>query len=440
MLANTELGPLLRKAEELLAGKDYGRALDLYDLCLAVNPDDPHLRYCVASLYSELYKSGIAISMLKGVVKDMPAHSQAWNNLGIAYKNSGQWEKAHEAYEKSLALNYCSETLVNMSGLYINNATPEQALRWAQKGLKLAPNSPQLLNHRALAWLEMGNWKEGFPAYDARFGLPGWSARSYHGSLWKGERVKKLLIHGEQGLGDEILFLGTLDRVRERADEVVLECAKRLVPIFEHSFGVRCYAREEEIKASESGWDAWVPMGSLFNIVGFEEKGAYLKVEKPYSRANRFRVGVSFRGGTVQTHEHLRNFNLDWWKPLLEHDAEFISVQYGPAAGMAKEIGLPHDQEAIDDAERLMGMIQSCDLIISVCNTTVHMAASLGVPCWCLTPSRPSWQFQLSGDKVPWYKSVDLIRQASGEDWRSVIQRTKTRLTELGIGIQRAAA
>lgn len=430
---------IVQQAEVYLEHKDYQKALDLYDLALTTNPDDLHLRYCVASLYSELYKCGIAISILKSVVKEEPKHAQAWNNLGIAYKNSGQWDLAYEAYIKALELNYDALTLVNMSGLYINNATPEDAVKWAEKGLKLMPGSAQLRNHRALGLLEMGRLKEGFEQYDSRFKLPGWTDRGYTGPLWDGKPVKKLLIHGEQGLGDELLFMAAFKRVKDLAEEIIIECATRLVPLFEASLGVKCYATAEEIKEKES-WDAWIPMGSLFSRVGFEAAEPYIKVTTPYQKSDRFRIGVSWRGGTVQTHEHLRNFQLEHWAPLFEHDAEFISLQYGPAAGMAKKLGLPHDQEAIDDFERLTGMIASCDLVISVCNTTVHQAAAVGTPCWCLIPSKPSWQFQLTGMEMPFWAVPKLFRQSKDEDWREVITRIKNELERVGIAKRRAAA
>jgi hypothetical protein len=438
---------LVQQAQALLQNQQYQRALDLYDLALTTNPDDLHLRYCVASLYSELYKSGIAISILKSVVKEKPDHAQAWNNLGIAYKNSGQWDKAHDAYQRALALNYDANTLINMSGLYINNGTPHEAIRWAEKGLKLNPGSPQLRNHRALGMLESGNLKEGFELYDGRFKLPGWTARNYSGPMWDGQPVNRLLIHGEQGLGDEILFMTAFDRVRARVSQkVIVECAERAKPVFQAGLPreggpeVKCYGTAEEVRTSGETWDAWVPMGSLFRLVGWEQKAPYLKVTKPYPRGERFRIGLSWRGGTVITHEHLRNFQIEWWMPLLDHDAEFISLQYGPAAGMAKKMGLPHDQAAIDDFERLTGMIASCDLVISVCNTTVHQAAAIGTPCWVLTPSRTSWQFQLSGDKMPFYEVPRLFRQAPGEDWREVIKRIKSELERIGIAEREQAA
>ncbi len=431
---------IVARAEQLLADKQYQQALDLYDLALTTNPEDPHLRYCVASLYSELYKSGIAISMLRGVVKDIPKHAQAWNNLGIAYKNSGQWEKAYEAYTKSLELNYDAMTIVNLSGLYINNGTPEEAIKWAEKGLKLQPGSPQLRNHRALGHLESGRLKEGFELYEARFNLPGWSSRDYTGPMWKGEQVDTLLIHGEQGLGDELLFLTVFEKARKRANRVIIECAKRLTPLLQANLDAKCYSTAEEIKAAGEKWDAWIPMGSLFNILGWGPGEPYLKPTKSYPKSDRFRVGVSWRGGTVQTHEHLRNFELEKWMPLFNHEAEFISVQYGPAAGMASRMNLPHDQPAVDDFETLTAMIASCDLIISVCNTTVHQAAAVGTPCWVLVPSRPSWQFQLTGDKMPFWKVPKLFRQAKDEDWSNVIQRIKNELERIGIAEKRKAA
>ncbi len=415
---------VVKQAELFLQQGQYDKALDLYDLALARKPADPHLRYCLGSLYSELYKTGIAICLLEGVVKDAPDHAQAWNNLGIAYKNAAQWQKAYDAYMKALELNYDPMTLVNISGLYVNNNTPEEAIKWAEKGLKIAPNTVQLHNHRALGWLEQGQWEKGFKEYEWRFGLPGYHKRTYDCPQWEGQKVGTLVIHGEQGLGDEILFLQAMHKVRPLADRIVLECATRLVDVFKHSFGVECYGTEEEVKKACKP-DAWVAMGSLFKMFGFEKMGPYLKTPKKYPPSTRARIGISWRGGTVQTHQHLRNFDHRMWKQFAELDAEVISIQYGPAGGMAAEIGVAHDQEAIDDIPTLMAMIESCNLIISVCNTAVHMAGAMGVPCYTLVPHRASWQFR-SGSQF--YKSVKHYVQTDDNDWQSVIDQIRSDL------------
>jgi len=434
---------VLQVAEQAIQSKDYAKAIDLLDLLLAKAPQDVHLRYMISSIYSELGKMGIAISMLEQVVKDAPDHSQAWNNLGIAYKTAAQFDKAKEAYSKALELNYAPISLINFSGLYINNGTPEEALRLTEKGLKLDPNSPQLRNHKSLALLEMKRWKEGFSYYDSRFGLPAWSTRHYEGPYWKGERVKKLLIHGEQGLGDEVMFMSAMDRVKQRVDEVILEATPKMLETFKYSFDCKAWATEKEVKASGETWDAWVAMGSLFNILGVERKGAFLKTPKVYPKGDKFRIGVSWRGGTVQTHEHLRNFRMDWWKPLmaLNGEVEIVSLQYGPAEGMAEKFGIKHDGESIADIPTLMAMIQSCDLVISVCNTTVHLSGSLGVPCWVLVPDAPAWRYCSDDDKMLFYESVKLFRQ-NGLTWDNVILKVVDNLANLGIvqGAEQAVA
>jgi Tfp pilus assembly protein PilF len=415
---------VVKQAELFLSQGQYDKALDLYDLALAIKPTDPHLRYCLGSLYSELYKTGIAICLLEGVVKDVPDHAQAWNNLGIAYKNAAQWQKAYDAYMKALDLNYDPMTLVNISGLFVNNGTPEEALKWAEKGLKLAPNVVQLHNHRALSWLEQGKWKEGFKEYEWRQKLPGYHTRDYGCSTWNGEKVGTLVVHGEQGLGDEILFMQTINKIKPLADRLVIECADRLVPVFRESFNVECYATEKEVK-EHCKPDAYIPMGSLFNLLGFERAGRYLKTSKTYQPATRARIGISWRGGTVQTHQHLRNFDHRMWRQFAELDAEVISIQYGPAGGMAADIGVEHDQAGIDDFQTLMAMIESCNLIISVCNTAVHTAGALGVPCYVLVPSKASWQFR-SGSVF--YKSVKHYVQTDDNDWQSVIDQIRSDL------------
>ena len=42
------------KAEDFVQAREYVKALDLFDLLLARNPDNVHYQYSTASLYSEL--------------------------------------------------------------------------------------------------------------------------------------------------------------------------------------------------------------------------------------------------------------------------------------------------------------------------------------------------------------------------------------------------
>jgi hypothetical protein len=317
-----------------------------------------------------------------------------------------------------------------MSGLYVNVANPEKCYELASKAFAMDP-LPQAGNHMALASLEMCKWEQGFTLYEHRFNLPEYSRRDYGCPRWDGSKVGKLIVHGEQGLGDEIMFMSTFPLWKHLADEIVLECAGRLVPLFKRSFGAKCYGTEKEVKDSGYKPDAWIAMGSLPLLTRVwehwnERTFPFLKVNPQTS--NGVRLGFSWRGGTNKTHDVLRNFGLEEWKPLVGLPGDHISIQYGPAEGMAKKLGLPHDNEAIADIDRLASLISSCDAIVTVCNTSVHSAGALDVPCYVLCPHKKAWRYATDTERMKWYRSVVLIQQAEDEPWSSVVQRAKERL------------
>ncbi len=72
--------------------------------------------------------------------------------------------------------------------------------------------------------------------------------------------------------------------------------------------------------------------------------------------------------------------------------------------------------------------IASCDLVISVCQTAVHQAGAMGVPCWVLTPRNAAWRY--CGERMPWYNSVELFRQEVAGEWSPVVDRILMRLGE----------
>jgi len=68
------------------------------------------------------------------------------------------------------------------------------------------------------------------------------------------------------------------------------------------------------------------------------------------------------------------------------------------------------------------------DIVITIDNSTAHLAAALGVPTWLLVPFAPDWRWLLNGDRSPWYPTVRLFRQPSPGDWRSVMQQVEDAL------------
>ena len=70
------------------------------------------------------------------------------------------------------------------------------------------------------------------------------------------------------------------------------------------------------------------------------------------------------------------------------------------------------------------------DLVVSISNTTVHVAGALGVPTWCLIQKIGNKRWLIDRDDSPWYRSVRLYRQDAVADWRHPVARVAADLGE----------
>jgi Tfp pilus assembly protein PilF len=419
---------IIEEAFALHEKGDFVGAGAVYDHLLGITAgEDANVLYAYGTLLATEGHNGLAMHLLKAAIAVYPDHAPSWTNLALALKNFGNDKAAQFALDKALELEpEAPEALNNMAGLYINQGQPEKVIEWAARAVEKAPDKPSPHNHLALGLLEAGRYAEAWPHYEHRWNLPDRIAqqRPYKAPKWTGEKVGTLAIHGEQGLGDEILFMGCFKEAARRADRVVIECAPRLVDLFHASFSVPCYGTHAELIASEGEPDAYVSMGSLPGIVGMPSGESYLVPPIMHFDQARPTVALAWKGGTPKTNKRERSLKLEQLRPLLEVPGiNFVSVQYGgdSVTEEAKAAGLNHFPNP--DLEIISGRIGACNLVISVCQTAVHLAGAFGKPCWVLTPKRCAWRYAGGVTQMPWYKSVTLYRQDDTELWGPVIER-----------------
>lgn len=431
---------LIKKAAGFLKEEKYPPAIAILERCLAVNLHDPMVLYLLGTAYQRQRFLGTAISHLARATDIKPDMDMAWHQLGVCLRQMEYYDQARDAYLKALDLKPDrADTMAMLAGAHVNVGDPEPGEEWARKSLELE-DTPEAWLNLGFCLLEQGKWEEGWKAYEYRWDAPERikDKRNY-GDVpkWDGKPLDgTLIIHGEQGLGDEILFMSLFDEVR--AEHVLVECAPRLIPLFERSFGVRCYGTHQELMDGLLPMDeikAWLPMGDLPRLyrnidASFDRQKPFLipdseKVEKWRTKLEKQGpgpyVGLAWFGGNQKTHQYLRCVPLEQWGPILEQDCTFVSVQYG-----VKKTPILHWQEAVDDLDELTALIQACDLIITVPQTAVHQAAAMGKPCWVLTPKGTSWQFSTGGERMVWYPSVKQFRQTNG--WDEVIERIGSEL------------
>jgi ADP-heptose:LPS heptosyltransferase len=110
-------------------------------------------------------------------------------------------------------------------------------------------------------------------------------------------------------------------------------------------------------------------------------------------------------------------------------DAEFFSLQVGPAAAQIAEQwpagGIRDIAAGFDDTAAAM---ISLDLIVSVDSALAHLAGALARPVWVLLASVPDWRWGAAGDESIWYPTMRLFRQSRPGEWAPVVDRATEEL------------
>lgn len=439
---------VVQEAQDLHTAGRLQEAARLYDHLLGSQPDDGYVLYLYGTLCLQIKQFGVAITMLRtAVLMELPdqCKGEAWHNLGAAYRNEGHTDAAREAYAQAIKFRPDNpDCYAMMAGAYINTGTPKEAIKWADKALEIDPAHVFALSHKSLALLEMGRFGEAWPYYRSRFDLPALSTsrRPFRCARWEGEEVGKLAIHGEQGIGDEIMWMSCFDEIKHLAREIVIECEPRLIPLLERSFGVQCYGTHDELIAAHPDVEAYAAMGDMAEktrqALNDFPGTPYLKPDlgKVIEYRQRLEaigpgpyIGIAWHGGVKGTHQELRNPPNDLWKSLMDRGGQFVSIQYGDhGPAQAVEFGVPHVQDMIDNLDNFAALVQALDLVISPCQTAIHFAGALGKECWCVTPSAPAWRYGIKGP-MPWYKSVRLYRQPH-KDWQPVFNQVSKDLAD----------
>lgn len=397
--------------------------------------DDPSLLYLMGDLMARTGRQGVAIQLFSACLQLNPKFQEALIDLGVAFKSNHHNSMAEASWQKALEVgppNY--EIFVNLATLYADTCEPEKALEYLDKASAIQPEDFRGGWNRCLASLTMGRWEEGWKLHEYRRQLENWHPRTKHKlDEWDGSFGKHVLVHGEQGLGDEIMFLSCLPDIIARSKRVTVECEPRLIPLVERSFGIKAFADEKS--TPPLGYDCQVPLGTLpmhFRNTPESFPGKpYLKADPQKVRFYREKlaalgpppyIALGWYGGVNATRPHERSVPAMAFTPI-RAGWTCVSAQYGPfAQSDADDVGLPVVEESHGlDLDAQVALVAACDLVVTVPQTLVHIAGSLGVPTIVLTPAACSWRYGKERDTMPWYNSVRLIRQTERGKWQPII-------------------
>lgn len=265
--------------------------------------------------------------------------------------------------------------------------------------------------------------------------------------LWRGETLEpgtRLLLMAEQAVGDTMMFLQLLPELLRQHLVLTLVVQSRLHPIYARSFPELTVVSSDEAEQTLDpvAFDLQCPVGSLpqYLLSGWVEHGStqtHLAVDtklkarlrREYRRGlgrGKPLIGISWSGGGKRDRIRVKSLGADRMAELMKRiDARFVSLQYGNCTSQIEawqrqgvEIVDPSEINALQDMDSWLAQVAACDLVISVANTTIHGAALVGVPTFCLLSRFPDWRWtRREDDGSYWYDAVDVGRQARGGSW-----------------------
>ena len=422
----------------------------LIDL-LNKNPDDARALFVMARLYVHGGRHAIALHLMRACAKLAPAKDAVWNDLGMTLSSVQRFREAREAFLEAVKrAPREAGHIANVAMTYLEESNWKKALDWAQRALDIDAKLPGALQTRGFASLALGDWAAGWAGYDVAYGGAYRKIiRVRDEPAWDGQRVETLFVHGEQGIGDEVMMASCVPDAARDVGQVVLECDSRLEGLFRRSFpqcavyGTRRQKHSawvDDHKIDASAGIAQLPM--FYRPTPASCPGTPYLVADPERRLQwralldslgpKPKIGLCWSGGRRVTNAAGRAIGLEAFRPLIEAvDADFVSLQY--SKGTEAEIaatGLPvrHWPHAVatNDYDDAAALVAELDVVVGVNTAIQHVAGALGVPAIVLVPSKALWIWSTPGNApgdMPWYRSVRRFQQRDGEPWLTTINR-----------------
>jgi tetratricopeptide (TPR) repeat protein len=402
-----------------------------------------------------------AVAQVRRAIRLMPGHAPLHAVLAYALHGAQSPVEADVACRKALALAPSLADPLCTLGLAEQRQGRADAGRWFERAVAAAPGHALARFNRGLLSLERGALNAGWADYafrfkagrvrpERRFTIPEWTGEPLDG--------KRLFVWREQGVGDEFLFASCYPDLIRMAGRVVIECERRLVPLFARSFPKATVRAEQppcgQMEAETVDCDYHIPAGSVPRLLrerlsGFPARSCWLFAdgsrvadwrERLDGAGDDLRVGISWRSQVMTADRRSAYLPLDAWGPIFAvPGVTFVNLQYDECQreilAAERRFGQPiygwTGLDLRDDFEETAALVSALDLVIAPANSVAELAGALGVPIWRF--GHRDWT-QLGTAGRPWYPSMRLFQPLGGQGLEQALERIATELRRVAGG------
>jgi len=401
--------------------------------------------YCL----EKLGKISVAYHLCKQLCQMAPKDASAWLNMTNLESRLWLPKDAIRSGKKGLRVATKEKDKVqlnvNLGCTNVDIGNWDEGLRFLDEARKSDPNNKKVRSNAGFCYLAKREWVKGWEQYRDSLGLQWRKKRAYNTPAepeWDGTPGKRIVLYGEQGIGDQICFASMLEDCAKE-NEIILDVSPKLESLFRRSFDFPVYGtlgdeyRPWEEKDRE--FDCSLAMGQIGEyyrktdesfprkpfLVADEER--VLMWQSLWKTKSKPIIGIGLTGGIQKTGSKLRQSEWEDWLPLLKGvDAHFVSLEYKPrrdTAEFAKSHGVdlkeyPH-ATLTDDYDDTAALVKSLDCVVSVPTSVWHLSGAVGTPLIALKHCYPCWK---TAAGLPFHP-VDAFIDWGG-DWHTSVKRS----------------
>ena len=363
-------------------------------------------------------------------------HAPAWFNLATTLMKRGQLDESLAASRTALRiapldtpLNRLADMTNQMGHTLMALGRPKEALAECRRFLKRHPDQPTVTWNMSLSLLLLGQFEEGWRAYERRFDVPEHDKRPEGAIMLDPARVagKRVLILTEQGRGDMLQFIRYAPLLAARGATICVQAYPDLVPLLAAMPAVASVVSTDDPRPEADLVTSVMSLPLAFGI--HPANVPYLRVPGDRQTTGlgsrtRKRIGVAWSGSTHSYERSampaemlapllgLKNFEFHCLQTqITDHDEAWLLSAKPPI-----------QRHVLTDFADTAALIEQMDAVVTIDTAVAHLAGALAKPVSVMLPFNPDWRWMLGRTDSPWYPTARLFRQPAPGAWVSVIE------------------
>ena len=377
------------------------------------------------------------------------------HNYSKALGREGEWQSALKQVEKAIKISpEDPDLLVTRGFIEFKLDQLETSDHTFKKITESHPQNYEAMYFRGITNLKQKNFEIGWELFDHRWNSPSFLSKRYNFETaeWNGSSSgEKLLIWDEQGPGDQIMCSLFFNKPLGNFKEIIILCDPRLQGIFSRCFDKNITFLPNDYDIKKIKYDEHLSMFGLLKYYAKQDQDpktneVILKFDN--NEVNRIKgklkgekkiCGISWFSENNQSGKDRSYSLLSFLKSFGNsmHDYIYVNLQYNSSieeiSQVSRKLGVTiYNDDEIDlfnDIDGLLNLAGACDFIISIDNTTIHLAGAAGINTHVLLNRPWDWRW-LDGTNI-WYPTTHCYHQEEAVDRNSFLKQTISKICQL---------